>query len=71
MSAFKYAIKNEWYNIILLLIPFLAFPFIWDQLPAKIPTHWNFQGEVNEYSSKTFGLLIVPVTSNLALPAQN
>jgi len=63
MNTLKYAFKKEWYNIILLLISFLALPFIWEQLPAKIPTHWNFQGEVNSYSSKAFGLLIVPATN--------
>lgn len=63
MKTLKYAFKKEWYNIILLLISFLALLFLWDQLPTRIPTHWNFQGEVNGYSSKTFGLLIVPVTN--------
>lgn len=63
MKTLKYAFKKEWYNIILLLIPFLALPFIWDQLPTKIPTQWNFQGEVTSYSSKTFGLLLIPVTN--------
>jgi len=65
MKMLKYAIKKEWYNIILLLLPFLVIPFIWDQLPAQIPTHWNMQGEVNGYSGKTFGLLFAPSLSIL------
>lgn len=61
MKTLKYAIKKEWYNVILLLLPFLAIPFIWDKLPAQIPTHWDLQGNVNGYSSKTFGLLFAPI----------
>ncbi|MDZ7683214.1 MAG: SdpI family protein [Fodinibius sp.] len=61
MSALKYAIKNEWYNLILLLAPFLVLPFIWDQLPAQLPTHWNLQGEIDGYSSRTMGTLMLPL----------
>lgn len=63
MNSLKYAFKKEWYNIILLILSFLVIPFIWDQLPAKIPTNWNFQGQVTGYSSKTLGLLTVPLTN--------
>lgn len=61
MNTLKYALKKEWYNVILLLLPFLAIPFVWEYLPDRIPTHWNLQGEVDDYSSKTFGLLVIPV----------
>ena len=61
MSALKYAIKKEWYNVIMLLLPFLVLPFIWDQLPAQLPTHWNLQGQVDGYSSRTMGSIILPL----------
>ena len=61
MSALKYAIKKEWYNVIMLLLPFIALPFIWDQLPAQLPTHWNLQGEVDGYSSRTTGTILLPL----------
>ena len=61
MSTLKYAFKKEWYNLVLLLIPFLAIPFVWDLLPEQIPTHWNLQGEADDYSSKAFGLLFIPL----------
>lgn len=60
MYTLKYAFKKEWYNIILLLLPFLAIPFLWELLPDQIPTHWSFQGEVDRYSSKEFGLFLIP-----------
>lgn len=61
MKQLKYAITKEWYNLLLLLAPFLVLPFIWDQLPGQIPTHWNLQGQVDGYSSKTVGLLMLPL----------
>lgn len=61
MKTLKYALKNEWYNILLLLFPFIAIPFVWDQLPAQLPTHWNWQGETDGYSSKTTALLMLPL----------
>lgn len=63
MNSLKYAFKKEWYNIILLVLSFLVIPLVWGQLPDRIPTQWNFQGEVISYSSKTFGLLLIPATN--------
>lgn len=63
MKTLKYALKNEWYIFLLLLIPFLAIPFLWHQLPAQIATHFDLQGQANGYSSKTFGLFFIPFLS--------
>ena len=61
MKTLKYALKNEWYLFILLLIPFLVIPFLWHQLPAQIATHFDLQGHANGYSSKSFGLIGIPL----------
>lgn len=53
--------KNEWIFWIILLIPFLYIPFIWNRLPETIPVHWNFHGVPDNYSSKISGTLFVPV----------
>src|SRR3954470_16206116 len=55
--------KEEWIFWMILLLPFLYIPFIWDKLPASIPTHWNIQGEADKYSSKTPGTLFLPLLS--------
>ncbi|MFC1750886.1 SdpI family protein [Pseudomonadota bacterium] len=39
------------------LISFYFFP----KLPSQIPTHWNFQGNADQYSPKTFGVLFLPI----------
>jgi uncharacterized membrane protein len=57
----KISTRGEWLFWIILLLPFLYIPFIWDKLPDSIPTHWNIHGEVNHYSSKTWGTLFLPL----------
>src|SRR5689334_2616279 len=57
----KMPMKREWLLWIILLLPFLYIPFIWDKLPNSIPTHWNFQGEPDKYSSKTSATLFLPL----------
>ncbi|WP_138432146.1 SdpI family protein [Fodinibius saliphilus] len=61
MKSLIYAIKKEWYNIFLLFLPIVVIPFIWDLLPERIPSHWNFEGEVDEYSNKIFGVFFLPL----------
>jgi uncharacterized membrane protein len=33
---------------------------VWRDLPERIPTHWNFRGEVNGWGSRTFGAFFTP-----------
>lgn len=61
MKTLAYAFKKEWYNIIMLLLPFIAIPFLWSHLPEQVPIHWNLQGEMDDYGSKTFGLFFIPL----------
>ena len=41
----------------LLLITLLITIFLWNDLPEKIPIHWNINGDVDRYSNKLSGLL--------------
>ena len=54
-------IKNEWFFWLIMLLPFLYIPFVWDKLPDTVPIHWNINGEPNGYTSKAFGVLIFPM----------
>ena len=40
----------------IILLPVLAGVILWDQLPERIPTHWNAAGEVDGWSSKPFAV---------------
>ena len=44
---------------------FVTSAVTWPLAPERIPTHWNFAGEVDGYGSKGFGLLILPITAVL------
>jgi len=53
--------KHEWIFWILLIIPFLYSAITWNQLPDQVPTHFNIHGEPDQYSSRVFGALALPV----------
>ena len=46
---------------LLFLIPFIVSMLMWNRLPEQLPTHWNAAGEVDQYSSKAFALLALPL----------
>ena len=39
--------------------------YLYPTLPEQIPTHWNFQGEVDDYTSKPWGVIILPLAAIL------
>lgn len=49
-----------------LLAAVAAWGFVVVPADARVPTHWNFQGEVDGWSGKTFGLLF-PVGLGVAM----
>lgn len=58
MKTFK--LKIELSHIILVLLPFLYLAYIWRDLPAQVPLHWNIHGEIDRYGSKQ-ELILIPV----------
>ena len=45
---------------IILLLPILAGLMLWGKLPEQVPSHWNVNGEVDGWSSKTFFVFGLP-----------
>ena len=45
---------------LVILLPIAAGLILWDQLPARMPTHWNTAGEVDGWSSKAFAVFGLP-----------
>ena len=45
---------------IVILIPIIIGLLLWNKLPEQIPTHWNIDGEVDGWSSKTFAVFGLP-----------
>lgn len=53
--------RTLWLTTGLCLLPLAAALLFWDRMPAQIPTHWNFKGEIDGYGSKTMALLGLPI----------
>lgn len=53
-------IKREWYLILLVLLPYIAAPFLWDLMPEEVPIHWDFEGNPDSWAHKSMTLLIIP-----------
>ena len=58
-------IKQNWKVLIItsivILLPMLAGILLWNQLPDKIPSHWNAAGEIDGWSSKAFSVFGLPL----------
>ena len=52
--------KNEWPIFCLLLIPFIAIAYYWNQIPQLIPIHWNFAGQIDNWENKLYGIFYIP-----------
>ncbi len=46
---------------LVILLPMLAGLILWNQLPDRMPTHWNAAGEVDGWSSKPFSVFGLPL----------
>jgi uncharacterized membrane protein len=47
--------------ILIILFSFALSAYFYPKLPAQIATHWNLAGEADGFSSKGFGLFLMPV----------
>jgi uncharacterized membrane protein len=53
--------KKELIPIFIIFIMFSIGIFLYDKMPEQMPTHWNFEGEIDGYGSKFTGLLLMPI----------
>ena len=52
--------KKEWPILILLLAPFVVSLILSDRVPDTVPTHFNLQGEADDYGPKWIILYMLP-----------
>src|SRR3989344_8451070 len=57
--------KRELVLFGIILAMFLASTYYYQFMPDRIPMHWNFKGEINEYSSREFGVFFIPILSGI------
>ena len=46
---------------VIILIPIIIGLCLWNQLPEKIPFHWNVKGEVDDWASKPVAVFALPL----------
>jgi uncharacterized membrane protein len=58
--------KKTAISIIIVLAATWITAFIYyGKLPEQIPTHWNFQGEIDGHMSKPWGVYLIPIISSV------
>src|ERR1035437_5396037 len=58
-------LKNDWLIWIILILPFAFIAIYWNNFPDRMPTHFNFKGEPDDYSGKFSGLILMPAINIL------
>jgi uncharacterized membrane protein len=53
-------IKKELIIVLMIVAQIVVLCIYWAQLPQRVPTHWDMNGNVNGYTEKGMGLLILP-----------
>lgn len=59
-------LKKELPLIGIVLLPFLYLAYVWNQLPAQVPLHYNIKGEVDRYDDKS-ELILIPIMTSLLI----
>ena len=54
------SLKKELPLIAIVLLPFIYLAYLWNDLPNKVPIHWNLKGEIDRYGDKS-ELIIIPI----------
>jgi uncharacterized membrane protein len=55
----KSLLKKDLPLFTIILLPFFYLTYIWDQLPKKVPMHWNINGEIDRYGDKAELIIIL------------
>lgn len=53
--------KDVIFIALLCLLPLIYGFFMYDKLPEMLPTHWNFKGEIDGYTSKFSAIVYLPL----------
>ncbi|MEZ4854613.1 SdpI family protein [Flavobacterium sp.] len=59
-------LRKELPFILIMLLPFIYLAYIWNNLPEKVPLHWNGAGEIDRWGSKTE--MLIPIVLLIFVP---
>lgn len=54
-------LKKEWFILVILIVPFFVSAYFWDELPDEVPTHFNIQGEADDWGPKWMAAYMIPM----------
>jgi uncharacterized membrane protein len=57
----KLSCRVELLQLLVIAAMFAVAGWSWSQLPDRLPVHWNLQGQVDRWSDKFEGLLLLPI----------
>ncbi len=52
---------RKWVSLMIVVAAFIVSAVVYPRLPATIPTHWDFSGQPNGWSSRFWGAWLIPV----------
>lgn len=52
---------RKWIPLLVIAVAFVASAAVYQDLPQRMPTHWNLSGEVDGWSSRPWGAFMIPV----------
>lgn len=59
------AMKKNWKSMliaaVIILLPMLVGVVLWDRLPDPMATHWDFEGNANGWTGRTFTVFGIPL----------
>lgn len=61
----KTSLKTEWPLLLIVAVPFVYLALQWNQLPDRVPLHWNIRGEIDRWGDKSELWLIPFLTTGL------
>jgi len=59
----KHMKKNKVIIFVLISLFFIVASYFYPQMPERMASHWNSQGQVDGYMSKFWGLFLMPIIS--------
>jgi uncharacterized membrane protein len=57
--------KTRWLGLVFALVTLIFSAVVLNDLPEQVPTHFNVQGEPDDWSSRIFAAFMIPVVSML------
>ncbi|MGI8619404.1 MAG: SdpI family protein [Gemmatimonadaceae bacterium] len=52
---------RKWIPPLVIAVAFLASAVVYQDLPDRMPTHWNMSGEVDGWTSQPWGAFLIPI----------